>query len=89
MTQTSVCLFFYVVDKSKSTYQIATSVLVRSSFLVETADRKACAAIRLAVFRQVTPGYRQIIHNPDTYIHQLCQLQLQLTHFSVLCRDYM
>jgi len=47
-------------------YQIAAAVLVRTRFLVEAADGKAGAAVRLAVFRQVAPCYWQVVDNPAT-----------------------
>jgi len=50
-----------------SAYQIATASLLCSCLLVEAANRKASTAVCLAVLRQVTPGYRKIVHNPTTY----------------------
>ena len=48
-------------------YHITASIFVGSRFLVIAANRKASAAIRLAVLRQVAPCYWQIVHNPTTY----------------------
>ena len=45
-------------------YQIATLILISSRFLVEAADGKASAAICPTIFRQVTPRYWNIVHDP-------------------------
>ena len=65
-----------------SDYQIATA-----SILAEAADRKASTAVCLAVLRQVTPGYRKIVHNPTTYNYILDSAEMSIMQ-AVAGRNY-
>lgn len=70
-----------------SAYQIATASLLCSCLLVEAADRKASTAVCLAVLRQVTPGYRKIVHNPTTYNYILDSAEMSIMQ-AVAGRNY-